>query len=199
LPFLAVREFTPNVIEPSFGFGRILYTLLEHSFWCREQDIERGVSIFVNYSIRWPGAYSRMPQGPVTASRCRSHESSHRPFKCQGRIQSPRPGSLCVKTFLSKSTLNADCRPQPPNCEKLVSSPVSMIPIPRLANATPATTNWGHHLVSHWTLPVSILSRAPLTLQTLIRPQTAVQNRTMTLRCVCGGPRLTVRFLLVIV
>jgi len=41
----AVREFTPNVIEPSFGFGRILYTLLEHSFWCREQDIERGVCI----------------------------------------------------------------------------------------------------------------------------------------------------------
>ena len=40
-----VREFTPNVIEPSFGLGRILYILLEHSFWCRE-DIERGVSDF---------------------------------------------------------------------------------------------------------------------------------------------------------
>jgi glycyl-tRNA synthetase (class II) len=40
----AVREFTPNVIEPSFGLGRILYVLLEHSFWSREQDIERGVS-----------------------------------------------------------------------------------------------------------------------------------------------------------
>ncbi|KAG9311243.1 glycyl-tRNA synthetase [Chiua virens] len=39
----SIREFTPNVIEPSFGFGRILYTLLEHSFWCREVDIERGV------------------------------------------------------------------------------------------------------------------------------------------------------------
>jgi hypothetical protein len=38
-----VREFIPNVIEPSFGMGRILYTLLEHSFWCREQDVERGV------------------------------------------------------------------------------------------------------------------------------------------------------------
>lgn len=38
-----VREFTPNVIEPSFGFGRILYALLEHAFWCREQDVERGV------------------------------------------------------------------------------------------------------------------------------------------------------------
>ncbi|KAF9230805.1 hypothetical protein BU15DRAFT_56870 [Melanogaster broomeanus] len=39
----SIREFIPNVIEPSFGFGRILYTLLEHSFWCREQDAERGV------------------------------------------------------------------------------------------------------------------------------------------------------------
>ncbi|KAI0929458.1 hypothetical protein AcV7_005305 [Taiwanofungus camphoratus] len=42
----SIREFTPNVIEPSFGLGRILYTLLEHSFWSREQDVERGVSTF---------------------------------------------------------------------------------------------------------------------------------------------------------
>ncbi|KAF5364983.1 hypothetical protein D9758_008137 [Tetrapyrgos nigripes] len=39
----SIREYTPNVIEPSFGLGRILYTLLEHSFWSREQDVERGV------------------------------------------------------------------------------------------------------------------------------------------------------------
>ncbi|KAI0031887.1 glycyl-tRNA synthetase [Vararia minispora EC-137] len=39
----SVREYTPNVIEPSFGLGRILYVLLEHNFWAREQDIERGV------------------------------------------------------------------------------------------------------------------------------------------------------------
>ncbi|KAJ7148790.1 hypothetical protein C8R43DRAFT_517230 [Mycena crocata] len=39
----SIREFTPNVIEPSFGVGRILYCLLEHSFWSREQDVERGV------------------------------------------------------------------------------------------------------------------------------------------------------------
>lgn len=31
-----VREYTPNVIEPSFGIGRILYHLLEHSFWTRQ-------------------------------------------------------------------------------------------------------------------------------------------------------------------
>ncbi|KAJ3769978.1 hypothetical protein FB446DRAFT_745826 [Lentinula raphanica] len=39
----SIREYTPNVIEPSFGLGRILYTLLEHSYWSRAQDVERGV------------------------------------------------------------------------------------------------------------------------------------------------------------
>ncbi|WFC96620.1 glycine--tRNA ligase [Malassezia brasiliensis] len=39
----SVRSFTPNVIEPSFGIGRIFYALLEHSFWAREEDKERGV------------------------------------------------------------------------------------------------------------------------------------------------------------
>jgi glycyl-tRNA synthetase (class II) len=42
---VAVREYTPNVIEPSFGLGRILYVLLEHNFWAREQDVERGVGV----------------------------------------------------------------------------------------------------------------------------------------------------------
>ncbi|KAI8451973.1 glycyl-tRNA synthetase [Phakopsora pachyrhizi] len=37
------REFTPNVIEPSFGIGRIVYSLLEHCFWGREEDVNRGV------------------------------------------------------------------------------------------------------------------------------------------------------------
>lgn len=41
-----MREFTPNVIEPSFGIGRILYSLLEHSYWAREQDQARGVLSF---------------------------------------------------------------------------------------------------------------------------------------------------------
>jgi len=39
----SVRNFIPNVIEPSFGIGRIFYALLEHSFWAREEDKERGV------------------------------------------------------------------------------------------------------------------------------------------------------------
>ena len=38
-----VREYTPNVIEPAFGIGRILYSLLEHVYWSREGSEERGV------------------------------------------------------------------------------------------------------------------------------------------------------------
>ena len=31
----------PSVVEPSFGIGRILYTILEHSFSVREEDAKR--------------------------------------------------------------------------------------------------------------------------------------------------------------
>jgi glycyl-tRNA synthetase len=41
-----VREYTPNVIEPSFGIGRILYSVMEHVFWTREGDGARGVLSF---------------------------------------------------------------------------------------------------------------------------------------------------------
>jgi len=33
-----VREYTPNVIEPSFGIGRILYSLIEHNYWTRGSE-----------------------------------------------------------------------------------------------------------------------------------------------------------------
>lgn len=36
-----VEEIVPNVIEPSFGIGRIIYTLLEHTFKIREKDEQR--------------------------------------------------------------------------------------------------------------------------------------------------------------
>ncbi|CAH8543830.1 unnamed protein product [Schistosoma guineensis] len=36
-----VSEIVPNVIEPSFGIGRILYTIFEHSFRVREGDEQR--------------------------------------------------------------------------------------------------------------------------------------------------------------
>ncbi|CAF4630119.1 unnamed protein product [Rotaria sp. Silwood1] len=36
-----VEEFIPSVIEPTFGFGRIMYTTLEHNFKIRPQDDQR--------------------------------------------------------------------------------------------------------------------------------------------------------------
>jgi glycyl-tRNA synthetase len=39
-------KFTPSVIEPSFGMGRILYSLLEHSFYQRDGDEQRTVMRF---------------------------------------------------------------------------------------------------------------------------------------------------------
>ncbi|NXS76087.1 GARS ligase, partial [Pandion haliaetus] len=38
---LHVEEIIPNVIEPSFGIGRIMYTVFEHTFHIREGDEQR--------------------------------------------------------------------------------------------------------------------------------------------------------------
>ena len=38
-----VLEYIPAVIEPSFGIGRIIYSLLEHCFWARDGDEQRVV------------------------------------------------------------------------------------------------------------------------------------------------------------
>lgn len=40
-----VEEIVPNVIEPSFGIGRIMYTVFEHTFRIREGDEQRTVSV----------------------------------------------------------------------------------------------------------------------------------------------------------
>eukprot|EP00461_Guttulinopsis_vulgaris_P000713 UN00713 len=38
-----VDTYTPHVIEPSFGLGRIIYSLLEHSYYVRDGDEQRKV------------------------------------------------------------------------------------------------------------------------------------------------------------
>ncbi|GBF92515.1 hypothetical protein Rsub_04619 [Raphidocelis subcapitata] len=43
---LAGRNFIPSVIEPSFGIGRILYCVFEHSYYTREGDEARAVLRF---------------------------------------------------------------------------------------------------------------------------------------------------------
>ncbi|GAM90486.1 hypothetical protein ANO11243_085300 [Dothideomycetidae sp. 11243] len=43
---VTTREYIPNVIEPSFGIGRILYSLMEHCYWTRPDDVARSVLSF---------------------------------------------------------------------------------------------------------------------------------------------------------
>lgn len=43
-----VREYTPNVIEPSFDIGRIVYSLLEHVYWHRSRRC-RAWSMLFNF------------------------------------------------------------------------------------------------------------------------------------------------------
>ncbi|EFA82757.1 glycyl-tRNA synthetase [Heterostelium album PN500] len=37
------ESYQPHVIEPSFGLGRIIYSLIEHAYWVREGDEQRCV------------------------------------------------------------------------------------------------------------------------------------------------------------
>eukprot|EP00729_Bicosta_minor_P009703 gene9703-3439_t len=66
------RRFTPSVIEPSFGIGRIMYCLLEHVYDVRENDAQRGFLRLPSHMA--PVKCSLMPlsagheefEGPVT-------------------------------------------------------------------------------------------------------------------------------------
>jgi glycyl-tRNA synthetase len=40
------KTFTPGVIEPSFGIGRIIYCMYEHTYYTREGDEQRSVFKF---------------------------------------------------------------------------------------------------------------------------------------------------------
>jgi glycyl-tRNA synthetase len=58
------REFTPNVIEPSFGIGRIFYALSEHVYWTREGDDARGVSFQFLLTCPQPLTYEQVLSFP---------------------------------------------------------------------------------------------------------------------------------------
>lgn len=38
---LTGESYVPHVVEPSFGIGRILYAILEHSYWVRQDNTEQ--------------------------------------------------------------------------------------------------------------------------------------------------------------
>jgi len=48
---LHVEEFVPNVIEPSFGIGRIMYAIFEHNFRVRSDDDQKTVIYFLDGCI----------------------------------------------------------------------------------------------------------------------------------------------------
>ena len=95
-----MEDFTPNVIEPSFGLGRILYALLEHSYWARESDINRGV-----LSLPPLVAPVKVLIVPI---------SSHDTFD-------PLIKEICTADYVCISMHTADSGPQPPNYARLVS------------------------------------------------------------------------------
>ena len=84
-----VEEYTPAVIEPSFGIGRILYGLLEHSYWVREDDEQRGVRFTRPALLR--------SSGPSARSLCKRRPWAGRPAytaRCLGSTRSwPRPSA----------------------------------------------------------------------------------------------------------
>ena len=41
----------PSVVEPSFGIGRVMYTIFEHNFAVREGDEKRTVSLSLHISL----------------------------------------------------------------------------------------------------------------------------------------------------
>lgn len=43
---ISEEKYTPHVIEPSFGIGRIITGILEHTFYVRESDEQRTVFAF---------------------------------------------------------------------------------------------------------------------------------------------------------
>lgn len=73
-----IREFTPNVIEPSFGIGRILYSVLEHVYWFRKEDPARGVSFNLRHHFSSIILITTIHLDPIASHRHRTHKSLDR-------------------------------------------------------------------------------------------------------------------------
>lgn len=117
-----MREYTPNVIEPSFGVGRILYSLMEHVYWTREGDAARSVSSLRIADRLWlivcRSCLSSPPLHPSRSSWFRSRRtlSLHR---------------SCMNS--SRSSTTTSCHSRSTNLASL------------LASATQGTTSWVFH------------------------------------------------------
>ena len=88
-----MREYIPNVIEPSFGIGRILYSLMEHVYWTREDDIARSVSLYPPTHIHnQPQMLTE--QGNVLPPHRRPNKSPRRAPSKRHPLRHPPPNPL---------------------------------------------------------------------------------------------------------
>ena len=119
------QSFTPSVIEPSFGIGRIIYCLFEHSFYVRpnedeqkavfrlaplvapikctvfplvqRQDLE-AVAVEVSHALTRAGLASKIDTtGTSIGKRYARTDEIGCPFAItvDGQVSAPRCGSLC--------------------------------------------------------------------------------------------------------
>lgn len=156
---ITVREFTPNVIEPSFGLGRILYTLLEHSFWIRAptkdgERAERGVrapSLSMCASLTSSAQVLSLP--PLVAPTKvlivpLSAKEEFDPLVAEVCAYND-PSFFALPYFLAPYLSLSF--PQPPSSAKRAYSPVSTTLTRPSASATRATTSSAHPTASHST------------------------------------------------
>ena len=157
-PHYSVREFTPNVIEPSFGLGRILYVLLEHSFWSREQDVERGVRLPLRLdpapspcSPRFFSIGLQVLSLPAVVAPTKvlivplSAKPEFDPLirevcKCITTAVHRRGHAISLASLASPTLTSLDW-PKRPSCGRRVSSLVLTIPTRLSASDTHGTTN----------------------------------------------------------
>jgi glycyl-tRNA synthetase len=136
-----MRAFIPNVIEPSFGIGRILYSLMEHVYWTREGEEARSVrtsSVLKSRSLSLT-LYTRS---------CHSSRRSH-PSKCSWSPCNETPASpLPSNSWSSAWTTN-------PSRSRSTSRASAS------ASATRATTSWASPSASPLTTTASRTTHIP--------------------------------------
>ena len=101
-----VEEFVPNVIEPSFGIGRIMYSIFEHNFRVRSDDGQRTVrpdsfikflltNVLINFSLIFSKMMQYFSLPPVVA-----------PLKCSLLPLSNNADFIPFLTQLSKCSFS---------------------------------------------------------------------------------------------
>lgn len=154
-------EYTANAIEPLFGIGRILYSLLEHAYWCRPQVPARGVSHQnppslppsqtpspalppILFPILFP-IFSPIPS-PILSP---PYQPTPGPFPHHVRHPNKTPHS---PPFNQKKTSSPPLRGSSPGFASSRSRTQSTPRRHQSGSSTPGMTSWGHRWGSRRTL-----------------------------------------------